>query len=604
MAATPDRESSPTENTPESLLEGFRVAGFRSIYDTVSLHKLDRINLIIGPNNSGKSNILRFVERVLARHSPGGFEYKGLPEDRPLDAVGLLSFGLLLPGDFWSGPKPLDDHQKREAGKWTDEVGLTADNGALIWIDWELQDTQRITETLRPSRNLPDNLWDELQVVGNAYYQRSLLETFFDGRPSDWTLPPIVSIPASRWIGPASADEDQDWAGAGLFGRLAALQNPAAPETEEYKQARQDWSNYRDFVASVLEDDHLTIEVPRAEDTIHITMDGRTMRVEALGSGIHQLLMIAAACVLTRDSLILVEEPEVHLHPLLLRRLGAFLLQSTTNQYIIATHSPHLIDMPHTRVFRTRLENGRTVVESVERSDAVLSVLADLGYRASDVLQANCVVWVEGPSDRVYVKHWLERVDPELLIDVHYSIMFYGGTNIRSTSGAADEVEVPADLVRLRKVNQYSVLIADSDKRNETDKLKPDLAAVVKSFEDGGMCWITEGREVENYVDPDDMLAAIKSKSPKAKCLQGDGDPFERRYSYVGGHGAAIVDPPEGKPALARSVVAIEPKLDVLDLEERLVELSTFIRRANGLARLQIAADAPYHSDRHYRSER
>ena len=33
-------------------------------------------------------------------------------------------------------------------------------------------------------------------------------------------------------------------------------------------------------------------------------------------------------------------------------------------------------------------------------------MLNDLDVRASDLLQSNGIIWVEGPSDRIYIKRW------------------------------------------------------------------------------------------------------------------------------------------------------------------------------------------------------
>ena len=67
-----------------------------------------------------------------------------------------------------------------------------------------------------------------------------------------------------------------------------------------------------------------------------------------------------------------------------------------------------------------------------QRSSTFSVTSVNLVYvRTSDIrlviLQANCVVWVEGPSDRIYLKHWIEAVTSELIEGLHYSIMFYGG---------------------------------------------------------------------------------------------------------------------------------------------------------------------------------
>jgi hypothetical protein len=48
----------------------------------------------------------------------------------------------------------------------------------------------------------------------------------------------------------------------------------------------------------------------------------------------------------------------------------------------------------------------------------------DLGYRPSDLLQADCVIWVEGHSDNIYVRRWIELIDPNQDEGIDYSIVF------------------------------------------------------------------------------------------------------------------------------------------------------------------------------------
>ncbi|MEZ4770015.1 MAG: hypothetical protein R2844_16480, partial [Caldilineales bacterium] len=71
--------------------------------------------------------------------------------------------------------------------------------------------------------------------------------------------------------------------------------------------------------------------------------------------------------------------------------------------------------------------------------------------RASDILQANCIIWVEGPSDRIYLKHWLRTIAPELDEGIQFSIMFYGGRLLSHLS--ADDAEID-EFISLRKINQ------------------------------------------------------------------------------------------------------------------------------------------------------
>ena len=150
----------------------------------------------------------------------------------------------------------------------------------------------------------------------------------------------------------------------------------------------------------------------------------------------HELLILLAAAVSLEGSICCIEEPEIHFHPRLQREFVDVLIRETQNIYLVSTHSPTLINLRATlptaqarqvQVIHTRIEAGATKGRSVLSDEQGVSVLVDLGVKASDLLQANCVVWVEGPSDQIYLKHWLGLVEPELITGIHYSIMFYGG---------------------------------------------------------------------------------------------------------------------------------------------------------------------------------
>ncbi|BCH07707.1 hypothetical protein MesoLj131c_19650 [Mesorhizobium sp. 131-3-5] len=139
-------------------------------------------------------------------------------------------------------------------------------------------------------------------------------------------------------------------------------------------------------------------------------------------------------------------------------------------------------------------------------------ILDDLDIRASDILQANGVIWVEGPSDRIYLNKWIELLsDDELKEGVHYSIMFYGGKLLSHLHAMAPEDA--NKLISLLALNRNAAILMDSDrhfgkpadgkkparkprmKLNDTKtRLKDELSAM------GGYVWITEGREVENYL--------------------------------------------------------------------------------------------------------
>lgn len=478
------------------------------------------INVIIGRNNSGKSHLLGFVE-ALCRND---LQSRGLQcrYRCRLDEDSLQ--GKFLPG-AWSNAAPGD---------------LWQQHGRLFVgaeVEWEVD----LSGNVRAVEFAPDFGWAERAQSQAA---RDLRERLLYGVLQDHRHPirgkSYRSLLADRDVRPEAPSVElylkADGTGASnLVRRFITTSNPDLPRAlvqekllESLNRVFGDDGRFTEI--QVLEHDDEGAGGPRGHWEIYLGEEGKGLvSLSGSGSGLKTVLLVLLNLLVipevedrAKSELVFgFEELENNLHPTMLRRLFGYLEEYSLRNscsIFLTTHSSVALDFfgasENAQVVHVTHdgEAARTATASAHFDQ--LRVVAELGARPSDLLQANGVVWLEGPSDRVYLNRWIELLtDGGLREGRDYQCAFYGGSLLaRSQVKAPDDAN--SSLANLFQVNPNIIVVCDSDRSSRSARLKDRVRRIKTEVAatPNGHVWITGTREIENYL-PGPVLAAALDRS-------------------------------------------------------------------------------------------
>lgn len=274
------------------------------------------------------------------------------------------------------------------------------------------------------------------------------------------------------------------------------------------------------------------------------------------------------------------EELENNLHPALQRRLFDYLYNFATRKHVpvfLTTHSHVAIDMfcPKygAQVLHVTKENHESQIKKVDSFFDKKAILDDLAVKASDLFQSNGIVWVEGPSDRMYINRWLEIFCGSKYQEGRdFQYIYYGGRLLSHYS--AEDLE---NKINILTTNRNSAVVIDSDKRNKKDQINDTKKRIVREFANRKLyCWVTKGKEIENYLPLDAINKMFPSSQRERKCSL-----FHSFANYIK---PTYPNFEHDKVEFAKKItpyLTVTNSQDMLDLKEKIEQLYKQIEQWN-----------------------
>ncbi len=162
-------------------------------------------------------------------------------------------------------------------------------------------------------------------------------------------------------------------------------------------------------------------------------------------------------------SIIMMEDPEIYLHPQLQKTASEILYRlSNKNQVFFTTHSPNMLFNFSSKQIKQVVLDEECYTEVRENAD-IDEILDDLGYTANDLMNVSFVFIVEGKQDK-------NRLP--LLLEKYYSEIYDENGNLQRIAiiqtNSCTNIKTYANLKYINKlyIKDQFLMIRDSDGKN------------------------------------------------------------------------------------------------------------------------------------------
>jgi putative ATP-dependent endonuclease of OLD family len=488
-------------------IKKIKITNVKSFRSLVELDFDDKLNILIGPNGGGKSNLLSILTIVLNHFFYKSFQpkYKSDSEQNTIELIeerqAFQNIDLMLEKHF-NDPSDSEieltlesdesDYENMSilAEKWEVIEARFNKYGANYIIDrpegWpELFRNKKIMTFCIRNNCLegfsPDTAEYSYLKYLNNYHK---LRWFTDDQDDIELYSPLIFFPPSRSLNGNFIVDQNSLKSVDYFNQLNSISDYQSKSANvslvnlavtHFGRKKRQYENKAAYTAGLVADqlfsdddevkllDKYLIKIgygwkikedkQQLKYQFLLTKSGESFDISKASSGEQEILnfLLGIFSLNVRGGVVFIDEPEIHLHPKwqsLLLEIFIDISSNKNNQFIFSTHSPTFVS-PNTynhlvRVYRSNDESRSIVLKEVEPFDQKDILHIINGTNSEKMFFADSVVLVEGITDRLVFNKILDGILSENNSSKIIEVIeVRGKTNLEKFSKFLDSLNIP-----------------------------------------------------------------------------------------------------------------------------------------------------------------
>ena len=276
-------------------------------------------------------------------------------------------------------------------------------------------------------------------------------------------------------------------------------------KTGASRQQNEAAQQVADDIAHIFDFKHFEINASPDKKALQVIINRKPHRLRELGAGLAQFIIVFGNVANKKPTLLLLDEPELNLHPSLQIDFLTSLTSYASYGVMFASHSVGLARAVSDRIFTFQKINDCGTVKQFEQTPNYAEFIGEMSFSSFKEVGCDRILLVEGVTEVKAIQQFLRHLRKD-----HTTVLLPLGGSQMIRGGVQQELH---ELIRLSK--NVTVLI-DSEREIENAPLQKGREQFIADCQALGFkTHVTKLRAFENYF-PEQAVKAEKGDSFRA----------------------------------------------------------------------------------------